>query len=233
MSDNPDRPSAADALDAAIERNAETVRRSRRDKSFLKRLGLSLPVTVDDVKQAFYARARESHPDHKGEASDFREVQEAFDEAVVFAQRNGKRLPWLGAQLPMYVAQREVVEIVEQLGGTVSVQELDWLEDTVGQDFAQLADRLVKIDLSGLPVGDAEFDQIMENSEGLQYLETLLLADTALTDAAAIKISRLVNVKHIDLRRTDVTYGLRRQLGKLPGVERVDGMSRWSELLGR
>ncbi|MEM9186650.1 MAG: hypothetical protein AAGB00_09170 [Planctomycetota bacterium] len=231
MSDPPStRPGAADALDATIARNADTVRRGRRDRSFLKRLGLSLPVTVDDVKQAFYAKAKQSHPDHHGEVSDFKEVQRAFDEAVAFAERNGKRLPWIGAQLPIYVAQREIVEVVDAWGGAVVVQELDWLEDTVGEDFAQLADRLVQVDLTGLEIGDGQLAQLIEQSEGLQYLETLLLADTEVTDAGVMQLARVASLRRLDLRGTDVSFRMRRQLAQLPRMQRVDGASRWGEL---
>jgi len=217
-------------LDAAIERNAESVRRNRRSKPFLKRLGLSLPVTVDDVKQAFYVRARETHPDHNGSASDFKAVQEAFDEAVDYAKRNGERLPWLGAQLPAYVAQREIVDLVQQWGGRVVVRQLEWLEDTVGEDFAQVADRLVEIDLSGLPIGDSELEQIAAEEEGLVYLEAFSLADTEVTDRGMLQIARVTNLRRLDLRGTDVTFGMRRRLAKLPDMQRLQGASRFSEL---
>lgn len=124
MSDSQDSrrvETTAAALDAAIEHSAEVVKRGRerrteKKRGFLKKLGLSLPVTVDDVKQAFYAKAKQTHPDHQGDAAEFRKVQEAFDEAVEYAKRNGKRLPWLGAQLPTYLAQRSIVELVETWG---------------------------------------------------------------------------------------------------------------------
>lgn len=226
-------PGPSGALGATIQRNADAVRSGRRDRGFLKRLGLSLPVTVDDVKQAFYAKARVAHPDHHGQASDFKEVQRAFDEAVAFAERNGKRLPWLGAQMPIYVAQLEVVELVERLGGSVVVEELDWLEDTVGEDFSQLADRLVQIDLTGKPISDEQLIGLLADGEGLPYLETMLLADTPITDGSAIRLTRAVNLRRVDLRGTDVSFPLRKQLSKLPGMQRVDGLSRLAELFGR
>ena len=217
-------------LDAAIDRNAGIVRRSRRSRPFLKRLGLSLPVTVEDVKQAFYARARETHPDHRGSASDFKEVQEAFDKAVEFAERNGKRLPWLGAQLPAYVAQREIVDLVERWGGKVVVKQLDWLEDTVGEDFAQVADRLVELDLSGLAIGDEHLEQIAAEEEGLAFLESCLLTDTEVTDQGMLALAKVTNLKRLDLRGTDVSFSMRRRLAKLPDMKKLEGATRWSEL---
>ncbi len=229
MSNSPSRDDKADALDAAIQRNAESVRRSRRNRGFLKSLGLSLPVTVDDVKQAFYVKARETHPDHRGDPAAFMEVQQAFDEAVEYAKKNGKRLPWIGAQLPVYLAQRQVLELVDALGGSAEVQELDWLEDTVGEDFAQLADRITRIDLSRREVSDEDLNKLTDEVEGLQYVESFSLADTAITDHSATRLTRLVNLRWLDLRGTDVSYALRRRLSKLPGMQKVEGASRWSE----
>jgi hypothetical protein len=66
---------AAAALNAAIERDAELSRRGRKRPSFLQRLGLQLPVTEKDVKQAYYARVKQVHPDHLGDTGEFMQVQ--------------------------------------------------------------------------------------------------------------------------------------------------------------
>lgn len=196
----------------------------------VERLGLSLPVTEKDVKQAYFQRAREAHPDHGGSTSDFLEVQRAFDEAVEYAKRNGKRLPWIGSQVPVYVAQRDAIELVERCGGTFVVQTLDWLEGTVGEDFAAMADRLQQIDLSGRPIGDAEIVELTADAAHLPFLETLNLADTRVGDAGAMRLSRLASLKRLDLRGTRVSFPLRRQLARLPGMEHVEGTSRLGEL---
>lgn len=217
----------AAALDATIERNAEIVRRGRRQRSFLKVLGLSLPVSLDDVKQAFRIKARETHPDHHGSAEAFREVQQAFDEAVEYAKKNEKRLPWLGAQLPMYVAQRAVVDLVEKWGGSVDLERLDWLEDTVGVDFSQLADRLRGIDLTDCQVGDAELNELLAEADGIVYLESLGLAGTQVTDHGVLLVTRAPSLRHIDLRRTPVTQSVRNELAKFRRFEQVDGSGGW------
>jgi hypothetical protein len=218
-------------MDAAIEHNAEVVRRGRRKHGFLKQLGLSLPVTVADVKQAFFVKARQTHPDHHGDAAEFRKVQEAFDEALDYAQKNGKRLPWLGAQLPMYLAQRNVLDLVERVGGTAVIEQLEWLDETVGEDFSQLADRLREIDLTDRPVDDAQLAQMLEDRDGVRYLESLRLAGTRVSDAGAGVIAAIPSLKQIDLRRTDVSPATIRRLRKLPHVEKVDGQGGIGDLL--
>lgn len=201
----------------------------RTQREAVDKLGLSLPVTEKDVKQAYFQRAREAHPDHGGAASEFLEVQRAFEEALEFAKRNGKRLPWIGAQMPVYVAQIEAIELVERLGGTTAVETLDWLDGTVGDDFAQLADRLKGIDLSGSAVTDSDLSRLLVDPHHLPFLEDVNLADTAVSDASAGRLMRLPKVERIDLRGTKVSFPLRRQLAHTPGVQHVEGTSRIAE----
>jgi hypothetical protein len=184
---------------------------------------LSLPVTEADVKQAYFAKARETHPDHGGTATAFVEVQAAYQEALEYVRTRGKRLPWLGSQMSAYLATREAVELVHAWGGTATVEQLDWLNDTVGDDFAHLADRLVAIDLSRAAIGDSDIRDLLEHAEGLQFLESLSLGGTLVTDDGVMRLAQLTSLKRIDLRDTPVSAAMRRRLARQPGVERVDG----------
>lgn len=230
MPDSEKDPASA-ALNAAIERNADVVKRGRRKKPFLERLGLSLPVTPDDVKQAYREKVMQAHPDKGGDAKQFQALQKAFDEALAFAQRNGKRLPWIGLQMPLYVAQREILQLVESWGGTVEVQHLDWLEDTVGSDFTEIADRLVEINLAEREVGDSEMIELAEHSEGLQYLEVLSVANTNVGDTGILKVTASSNLRYLDLRGTQVSQPLRQKLSQLPQMSRVEGTASWWDWL--
>ncbi len=230
MPDSEKNPASA-ALNAAIERNADVVKRGRRKKPFLARLGLSLPVTPDDVKQAYREKVMQAHPDKGGDAKQFQALQDAFDEALTFAQRNGKRLPWIGLQMPLYVAQREILQLVESWGGSVEVQHLDWLEDTVGSDFTEIADRLVEIDLSEREVGDREMIELAEHSEGLQYLEVLRVTNTNVGDTGILKVTASSNLRYLDLRGTQVSQPLRQKLSQLPQMSRVEGVASWRDWL--
>lgn len=212
------------------EESARGQKHKKRPES-VKKLGLSLPVTEGDVKQAYFQKAREAHPDHGGAVGEFLEVQRAFEEALEFAQRNGKRIPWIGSQMPLYVAQIEAAELVEAWGGSYHIETLDWLDGTVGEDFSQLADRLMKIDLSGRSVGDEELNRLLTDPHHLPFLEEVNLADTAVTDLSATRLLRLPKLRHLDLQGTKVSYSLRRQIAKAPGVEKVEGVSRIGEWL--
>lgn len=223
---------AAAAINAAIEHNADVVKRGRREKGFLKRLGLSLPVTVADVKQAYFQKARETHPDRHGQASDFIEVQKAFDEALEYAKRNGKRLKWVGSQLPIYVAQQQVAERVQQAGGSVKLEQLDWLEDTVGEDFAQVADRLVEINLAGSTINDAQLAELSGDRDGFMFVETIRLTDVPVTDVSVEGFLAAERLAHIDLRGTKVSSALKKRFSKLPRRPEVEGLSGWAGFFG-
>jgi hypothetical protein len=207
-------------------------RRPGRGREFLTTLGLSLPVTEADIKQAYFARARETHPDHGGSAEAFIGVQAAYKEALDYLSTRGKRLPWLGSQMAAYLATREAIDLVHAWGGTATVEQLDWLNDTVGDDFAHLADRLVAIDLSNAAVGDAELRTLLEHADGLRFVESLSLARTSVTDDGVIRLAQLTSLKRIDLRGAPVSAAMRSRLARQPGVERVEGArSFWEKLL--
>jgi hypothetical protein len=54
-------------------------------------LGVAADASLDDIKKAFRARARETHPDHGGEAVRFRAVKAAYAEAVKRREKAAKR----------------------------------------------------------------------------------------------------------------------------------------------
>lgn len=233
MAETPPPEPVSAALQAAIEHHADVVRRARQQPEFLRRLGLSLPVSPEDVKQAYLEKAKQAHPDRSGDAEQFKRIQEAFDEAIRFAARNGKRLPWLGNQMPIYIAQRRVLQLVQQWGGRAELESFEWLKETVGEDFAAIADRLVEINLAGTAIGDAELRQLTSDPQGIQYLEVLRLTDTQVTDASALLLVRAANLRYLDLRGTQTTQRTRRQLAELPHMVHMEGQGGWLEWLRR
>ncbi len=222
-------------LGATIRHGADRSKRTRKTRDFLKELGLTVPVTPEDVKQAFRERAKLAHPDREGgSVEEFRKLQSAFDEALEFAQRNGKRIPWVGIQMPIYIAQRHVAELVAKWGGSVEFASYDWLEDTVGEDFATLADRLLSIDLAGQPITDAQLIELCTEADGVRHVELLFLANTNVTDKGILEVTKMRNLRYVDLRDTKVSPAMRKQVARLERIERVEGLPKswWQKLLG-
>lgn len=199
----------------------------------ITKLGLSLPVSEQDVKQAYLAKARSAHPDHGGSTSEFVEIQRAFEEAIEIAKRNGKRLPWIGAQLPIYIAQQATIELLESWGGRYVVHSLDWLEDTVGEDFSVIGDRLVEIDLAGCQVGDEEMIAWSAEAETLPFLEKLNLSETQIGDRGIRAMPRAAALRELDLNRTKISMPMRKQIGTQWSIELVKGTSRIGEWLSK
>lgn len=55
---------------------------SREHRPCLAILGLTPPVSADDVKAAYRRKAKETHPDHGGDAAAFNRVTSAYREAM-------------------------------------------------------------------------------------------------------------------------------------------------------
>lgn len=57
----------------------------------LRALGLELPCTEEDVKQAYRRLAKELHPDRGGEIRRFLKLQEHMDQASHYLRQRGQR----------------------------------------------------------------------------------------------------------------------------------------------
>jgi hypothetical protein len=63
----------------------------RRAASIWETLGVPAGASVEEIKKAFRARARETHPDHGGDAVRFRAVKAAYAEAIRRREKAAKR----------------------------------------------------------------------------------------------------------------------------------------------
>src|SRR4051812_26801037 len=105
---------------------------------FLAVLGLMLPCTEEDVKQAYLAKAKIAHPDAGGDVAQFVALQSAFERALEYSRFHAGHRRWLASSMDRYVEQAAVINQIQQLGGKVEVEGIDWLEREVGLDFAQV-----------------------------------------------------------------------------------------------
>ena len=80
--------------------------------------GLSPPYTLEDVKAAYYSRARRVHPDHGGSAESFRQLHDAFEQAQEYVAFRGNRRGWIAGKMDGYVSLLAAVERVEAIGAS-------------------------------------------------------------------------------------------------------------------
>ncbi|MFM8415368.1 MAG: hypothetical protein ACKOCX_11675, partial [Planctomycetota bacterium] len=167
-------------------------------------LGLMPPVTLEDVKQAYLVRAREVHPDRGGSQEEFVRVQRAFEDATEFVKFKASKLEWLASKIDAYAQQQEVVTETIERGGTVEMEETDWLRKSFGEDFGHVADKLVTVRLRG-PAADDVFAVLVGfRAESLKDLVVLDLAGGSITDEGLLQLKELKSLRHLDLRGTAV-----------------------------
>ena len=116
----------------------------------LEILGLRPPLSLEDVKQSYLAKAMAAHPDRGGDPAAFVRLQKAFEEANEYVKFKASKLEWLASKIEAYSQQQEVAAETIERGGEIEMEETDWLRKSFGEDFGHVADKLVAL---GLPKG--------------------------------------------------------------------------------
>ena len=167
-------------------------------------LGLLPPVTAEDVKQAYLAKAMTMHPDRGGDPAKFVLLQKAFEQANEFVRFKAGKLEWLAAKIDAYALQQDVVTEAIDRGGEVEMEEADWLRKSFGEDFGHVADKLVSVRLRG-PAADDVFAILLGfRADSLKDLKVLDLSGGRLTDEGLLQLKGLTNLRSLDLRGTAV-----------------------------
>ena len=167
-------------------------------------LGLRPPLTLEDVKQAYLAKALKAHPDRGGDPQEFIRLQKAFDEANDFVKFKASKLEWLASKIEAYAQQQEVVTETIERGGSIEMEETDWLRKSFGEDFGHVADKLVSVRLGNSRADDVFAILLGFRAESLKDLMTLDLSQGPLTDEGLLQLKGLKNLRHLDLRGTKI-----------------------------
>jgi hypothetical protein len=186
---------------------------------FMATLGLLPPYSPEDVRMAYRTKALLAHPDRGGSASEFVKLHEAYERAREYAAFYASRRQWLGVQVEHYLRQEDVVAEVRRLGGQVELETLGWLHRWIGEDFAAVTERLRGVRLRGLADGDAALNYLAAHKPALQYLASLDLAGTRLSDEALLRLGGLEVLRRLDLAGTPVSGRGLRVLRALPELE--------------
>lgn len=167
-------------------------------------LGLRPPVTLEDVKQAYLARAVVAHPDRGGDPDAFIRLQRAFEEATEYVTFKASKLEWLAARIEAYAEQQDVVTAAIERGGEAGMEETDWLRGSFGEDFGHVADKLVSLRVNGPGADDTFAVLVGFRADSLKDLAVLDLSGGPLTDEGLLQLKGLKNLRHLDLRGTAV-----------------------------
>ena len=182
---------------------ATTTRRDDASES-LAQLGLMLPVTVEDVREAYFQRAQRLHPDRGGDANSFKRLHTAYKHASEYAASHG--IKWLAPRIELYAKQQRVVENVRKLGGYVELEETTWLKREVGEDFAHVFDQVVGVHVFGPNIDDDFLRFLVEHHHVLAHLRALELTASSVTaDTLGKLLHRFTKLKWLGLNETPLT----------------------------
>jgi hypothetical protein len=184
-------------------------------------LGVAPPYVEEDVKQAYFAKAKELHPDHGGNAADFDALHKAFEQAQQYLEFRANSRGWIAKQMDGYLASRQLVDQLEKLGATVETQMVDWLERSFG-DFAELTDAIIGIRLENSPNVEQVIDAMLANPTTLDRLVRVELPGCPVTDQMAFNLTNFQQLHRLDLSGTQITKKALEIIDYLPALETFD-----------
>ena len=97
----------------------QPIRNANARPPFMTALGLLPPYTLDDVKQAYLDKVQSVHPDHGGTIAEFRQIQQAYEQAQEFLVIQSNRRSWIASQMDRYIAQQELEQELRALGAEI------------------------------------------------------------------------------------------------------------------
>lgn len=187
---------------------------------FMVHLGLLPPYSLNDVKNAYWTKARTAHPDAGGSAEEFVRLNEAYCQAKEYVRFVGDRRHWIGELTERFIRHTQCVEALKEQGAVVELHQEDWRFETM-EDFAQLTEVLVGIRWSST-AAVGEFVEILRNHPGcFSSLRLLDLASSDLCDSDSIEIEKLTSLVRLDLRRTSISNRSFERLCQLPHIEDI------------
>lgn len=188
---------------------------------FLVALGLTFPCSPEDVKQAYFLKAKQAHPDAGGSPEQFVALQQAYEKAVEYAKFFESRSRWLAASVDRYVEQQEAIAYIRATGGSVTIEQLDWLQREIGDDFAQILETVVGIRWTGPRVADANLSYLADRATSFASLRALDVSSSSITDDGMPLLATLEGLRQLDVSHTAITHEGLQVLDQLSNLETV------------
>jgi hypothetical protein len=181
-------------------------------------LGLLPPYTHEDVQEAYREKAKATHPDRGGSATDFEKLHEAYEQAQEYLKFHQDRRQWLAGRVARYAAQDRVVSQVRRLGGTTEIEQLDWRKRSFG-DFAVVTEMLRGIRLRGRADRDPFLKYLAEHAAALEYLLRLDVSGSQISDQGLQELQTLKSLRRLDVSNTPISSKALRVVAMLPNLE--------------
>lgn len=184
---------------------------------FMVVLGVAPPYAAEDVKQAYFAKAKELHPDHGGDAHDFDALHKAFEQAQIYLEFRANSRGWIAKHMDAYLHSRQVMDQLEKFGAKVETNMIDWLQRSFG-DFAELTDSITAIRLENSKQAEQLIDVMLANRSALEMLSRLELPGCQLGDKSALQLATFQQLHHLNLSGTQITNAVLAIIDELPAL---------------
>ncbi len=188
---------------------------------FMVVLGVAPPYAAEDVKQAYFAKAKELHPDHGGSSRDFDALQKAFEQAQVYLEFRANSRGWIAKHMDGYLHSRQLMDQLEKFGARIETNMIDWLERSFG-DFAELTESITTIRLENSKHAEPMIDIMIANRSALELLTRIELPGCQLFDESALKLATFQQLRHLNLSKTQITSAALELVDQLPALKSFD-----------
>ncbi|MDZ4658372.1 MAG: hypothetical protein SH868_12410 [Bythopirellula sp.] len=188
---------------------------------FMVVLGVAPPYASEDVKQAYFAKAKELHPDHGGNAHDFDALHKAFEQAQQYLEFRANSRGWIAKHMDGYLHSRQVMDQLEKFGAKVETNMIDWLQRSFG-DFAELTDSITTIRLENSKHAEQMIDVMIANRSAVEMLTRLELPGCQLSDESALQLATFQQLRHLNLSNTQITSAALELVDFLPTLKSFD-----------
>ena len=200
---------------------------------YMTALGLSPPSSEEDVEEAYKTKLADLESQSASDAA-ITELKNNYEQARTFDGLQSSRRKWLSRQVERYVDQELFIAEIEERGGRVDTESIDWIKVSFGEDFAQVADTISGIHMRGEKITDADLAWLVEHTIMLSGLHQLHLADSGITNAGLRQLKAFGALHYLDLENANISASGLAVLAALPklrvirlGGTRVGGFRRW------
>ena len=185
-------------------------------------LGLLPPYTENDVKQAYYGKARRAHPDAGGSSERFKRLQSAYEKATDYVLAHQPQWLFIAGSVDTYEKQQRLIEKLKRYGAVIAFEKAVGVSRNWGDELGQVFERIVSIQLTGPAVDDGVIDLLVRYKAILGKLRRLSLAGSNVSDSGIERLKALPSIQSLDVRNTPISGKGLKVVDWLPELHTLD-----------
>ena len=195
---------------------------------FMVVLGVGPPYVEEDVRQAYFQKAKILHPDRGGDPHKFNALHQAFEQAKQYLEFKHDSRGWIARQMDGYLKSRELADKLAAFGAQVETNAVEWLQRSFG-DFADLTESITAVRLENSKQAEPMLNTMLQEAAALDKLTRLELPGCQVSDKTILRCEVFQLLRNLDLTKTPVTRSVAALVDLLPDLETLElkGSSVW------